>query len=148
MKTMKMSVTETMKELTLPKGEFVNIINGLFEVQNLEGKKFSLAVSKNITILRSTLQDVEDLGKPSPEFMALSEQVQAIALKNEEDAKEQVEKLEADNIEIVDARRNQLEVIQEILKDSISVVLHTISEQSLPENITAQQINKLTPIIN
>ena len=41
MKTMKMSVTETMKELTLPKGEFVNIINGLFEVQNLEGKKFS-----------------------------------------------------------------------------------------------------------
>ena len=34
MKTMKLSVTETMKELTLPKGEFVNIINGLFEVQN------------------------------------------------------------------------------------------------------------------
>ena len=80
--------------------------------------------------------------------MALSEQVQAIALKNEENAKEQVDQLEVDNKEIVDARRNQLEVIQELLKDSISVVLHTIPEQSLPENITAQQINKLISIIN
>ena len=36
------NATETMKTITDTKGELVNIINGLYGVQSLKGKKFSL----------------------------------------------------------------------------------------------------------
>ena len=61
------------------KGELVNLINGLFAVQTLKGKRFSLIVSKNIAILQKSLKDVEEAGKPSEEFMALATQVNEIA---------------------------------------------------------------------
>ena len=41
-----------MKTINATKGELVNLINGLFAVQDLKGKKFSLSVSKNIKILQ------------------------------------------------------------------------------------------------
>ena len=70
-----------MKTINGTKGELVNIINGLFAVQNLKGKEFSLTVSKNIAILKKELKDLEDAGKPSDEFLKLAEQVNEIASK-------------------------------------------------------------------
>ena len=78
------NATETMKTITDTKGELVNIINGLYGVQALKGKKFSLTVSKNISILTEALKDIEKAGTPSEEFMKLAEQVNEIANKNEE----------------------------------------------------------------
>ena len=89
------NATETMKTITGTKGDLVTIINGLFGVQALKGKKFSLVVSKNIALLKKELQALEDAGKPSDEFMAIAEQVNTIANENAEDAKEQIEKLKA-----------------------------------------------------
>ena len=73
------NATETMKTITETKGELVNIINGLYGVQSLKGKKFSLLVSKNISILVETLKDLEKAGKPSDEFIKLAEQVNEIS---------------------------------------------------------------------
>ena len=74
-----------MTTINATKGELVNIINWLFTVQELKGKKFSLIVSKNIAILKDFLKDLEEAGKPSEEFIVIAEQVNAIANKNEED---------------------------------------------------------------
>ena len=60
-----------MTKINATKGEFVNLINGLFQVQDLKGKNFGLAISKNIAKLKEELQHLEDLGKPSEEFMKL-----------------------------------------------------------------------------
>ena len=136
-----------MKTINGTKGELVNIINGLFAVQNLKGKEFSLVVSKNIKILKNSLQDLEDAGKPSEEFMKLAEEVNEIANKNEDDAKEKIDQIEKDNQELVDARRVQMDKVTKMMESKSSAKLHIIKEELLPEDITAQQINKLIDII-
>lgn len=143
----KVKTMKTMETINATKGELVNVINGLFTVQELKGKKFSLVVSKNISILKETLQELEDAGKPSEEFMKIAEQVNEIANKNDEDAKEQIDKIEKDNQELVDERRSQMEGVTKMMEEEVKVKLHIIKEDVLPEDITAQQINKLIKII-
>ena len=136
-----------MTTINATKGEFVNLINGLFQVQELKGKKFGLVVSKNITILKEDLKHLEDLGKPSEEFMELATKVNQISQENPENAKEVIDKLEKENEVLVKARREQLAKVTELMKDKIDIKLNTISEESLPEEITAQQINNIERII-
>ena len=45
--------------------EFGDLINGLFAAQEVEGKDFALTISKNISILREELKDVEEKAQPS-----------------------------------------------------------------------------------
>ena len=136
-----------MTTINATKGEFVNLINGLFQVQELKGKKFGLVVSKNITILKEDLKHLEDLGKPSEEFIELATKVNQISQENPENAKEVIDKLEKENEVLVKARREQLAKVTELMKDKIDIKLNTISEESLPEEITAQQINNIERII-
>ena len=142
-----MEKVKTTKTIKATKGELVNVINGLFAVQELKGKKFSLVVSKNIAILQETLKEVEDAGKPSEEFMVLATQVNEIANKNEEDAKEQIDTIEKENQELVASRRTQMDKVTEMMTEETSVDLYTISEDILPEEVTAQQITKIIKII-
>ena len=138
---------KTIKTIKATKGELVNVINGLFAVQELKGKEFSLVVSKNIAILQETLKEVEDAGKPSDEFMVLATQVNEIATKDEEDAKEQINTIEKENQELVASRRSQMDKVTEMMKEEVSVDLYTLSENILPEDVTAQQITKIIKII-
>ena len=138
---------ETTKQIKATKGELVTIINGLFGVQELKGKKFSLVVSKNIATLKEALIDLENAGKPSEEFLAIAQEVNEIANKNEENAKEQIDKLEEENKELVEARRAQMAKVEEMMKEEIEIELNIISEDLLPEDISAQQINKIIKII-
>lgn len=140
------NAVKTMKTITGSKQEFITIINGLFSVQELKGKEFGLVVSKNIEILRNSLKDLEEAGKPSEEFMKLAEQVNAIAEANEEGAKEKIQQLEKDNQELVDARRDQMDKLTESMKEEITIDLNIISEDLLPEDITAKQINMIIKI--
>tara|TARA_R100000742_G_C4261284_1_gene79057 strand:- start:430 stop:870 length:441 start_codon:yes stop_codon:yes gene_type:complete len=139
---------KTTTKINATKGEFVNLVNGLFAVQDLKGKKFGLVVSKNIATIQEALQDLADAGKPSPEFLKLAEEVNAIAEKNEEDAKDQIKKLEEDNQELVDARRKQMKDLEETMKETIDIELNVISESLLPESVTAKQITALIKIID
>jgi len=134
-------------KINAKKGELVNLINGLFAVQDLKGKNFSLVVSKNIIILRDKLKDLETAGKPSDEFMVLAQEVNQIANENSEDSKEKIEKLEKDNNDLVKERRVQMDKLNQLLEAKTTVHLNTISEDNLPENITAKQINQLEKII-
>lgn len=140
------NAVKTMKTITGSKQEFITIINGLFSVQELKGKEFSLVVSKNIEILRNSLKDLEEAGKPSDEFMKLAEQVNAIAEENAEGAKEAIQQIEKDNQELVDARRDQMDKLTESMKEEITIDLNIISEDLLPEDITAKQINMIIKI--
>ena len=136
-----------MTTIKAKKGEFVNLVNGLFQVQDLKGKKFSLLVSKNIAILKKSLKDLEDAGKPSDEFLELAAKVNVIANKNEEDAKEQIDKLEKENQELVDVRRTQMDGLTEVMKEELEIDLYVIDEAIIPEDVTAQQLNKMITIL-
>ena len=138
---------KTMKTINATKGEFVNLINGLFQVQELKGKEFGLAVSKNITTLKEELQHLEDLGKPSEEFMKLAMKVNELNQNDPENSKEEIDKLEKENEALVKERREQMEKVTEIMKDEMTVKLVTVSEDLLPDEITAKQINNIEKII-
>ena len=136
-----------MTTIKAKKGEFVNIINGLFSVQELKGKEFSLTVSKNIVILQKSLKELEEAGKPSEEFMKLASEVNQLANLNTEDSKEKINKLEEENKELVEARRTQMDKVKEMMEEEIEVKLNILKEDILPEEITAKQINNLIKII-
>tara|TARA_R100001594_G_scaffold98355_1_gene132782 strand:+ start:3912 stop:4325 length:414 start_codon:yes stop_codon:yes gene_type:complete len=136
-----------MKTINATKGEFVNLINGLFQVQELKGKKFGLIVSKNITTLKEKLKHLEDIGKPSEEFMELAMKVNELTNSNDEAAKEKIDALEKENDTLVKARRKQMDKVTELMKDEMTIELKTISESILPSDITAKQINNIEKII-
>ena len=136
-----------MKTINATKVEVVNLINGLFAVQDLKGKKFSLSVSKNIKILQEELKDLETAGKPTKEFLELADTVNIIANEGAEDSQAKILALEEDNKELVESRRKQLEDVTAMMEESTSVKLETILESVLPEDITAKQINNIEKII-
>tara|TARA_R110001592_G_scaffold8455_2_gene46280 strand:+ start:7195 stop:7635 length:441 start_codon:yes stop_codon:yes gene_type:complete len=138
---------KTMKTIKTTKAELVTLINGLYAIQEVPGKKFSLAVSKNIEYLKETLKDVEEAGTPSEEFLKIANEVNEIANKKEEGGKEKIEQLEKDNKKLVDARRKQLEEVEKLMKEEAEVNLVMIDEDMLPETITAKQINGIIKII-
>ena len=136
-----------MTTITATKGELVNLINGLFKVQELKGKKFGLAVSKNLTILKKELQDLEDMGKPSDEFIALATKVNEISKDGSEDSKNQIDILEKENAVLVQHRRDQMDYVTSLMEEELSVELNIITEDMLPADISASQINNLINII-
>jgi len=136
-----------MTTINATKGELVNLINGLFQVQELKGKQFSLSVSKNIKTLQTELKDLEVAGKPSDEFLALAEQVNVIANTNSDDSQAQILALEEDNKDLVESRRKQIEEVTSMMEGDTSIKLELISESALPEDITAKQITNIEKII-
>ena len=137
-----------MTTIKAKKGEFVNLVNGLFQVQDLKGKKFSLTVIKNIRTIEQELKDLESAGKPTKEFMELAQQVNKIANENSDDSEAQITALEEDNKELVEARRKQIDEVTEMMEEEITMKLKSISEKDLPNDITAKQISNIEKIIN
>ena len=85
-----------MTTINATNGELVNLVNGLFAIQDLKGKQFSIAVSRNIALLQDELKDLEKAGAPSKEFMELASRVNDIANTKDEDSKEQIDQLDED----------------------------------------------------
>lgn len=124
------------------------MVNSLFSVKDLEGKDFAVTVAKNIQILTDNLKDVEEAGKPSKEFMELAMSVNAFTDKKDDDeAIYKIKELEEENKELIDERRKQIEAVSILMEDKLELDLHPISEDIIPESITATQISGLTKIL-
>ena len=137
-----------MIKIKATKGEFVQMVNSLFSVKDLEGKDFAVTVAKNIQILTDNLKDVEEAGKPSKEFMELAMSVNAFTDKKDDDeAIYKIKELEEENKELIDERRKQIEAVSILMEDKLELDLHLISEDIIPESITATQISGLTKIL-
>lgn len=136
-----------METIKMKKGEAADVFNGLVDVKDLKGKNFALLVSKNMTIIREALKEIEEAGKPSKEFMDLSREVQKLTSEGTDEAKEKVVSLEKDNSELIQKRKDQLEEVNKMLLEDFEINLHTLTEEELPEQVTAENINKLIKII-
>ncbi len=127
--------------------ELAELMQGLFGVQQLQGIKFSLSVAKNIQRIKGELDGLDKASQPSPEFMELSQKVQMCEQKKD---MEGIKKLEDDNSELVETRKKQLNEVDSLLNEDSKILLddlYTISEEDLPSDITAQQINGIQLII-
>ena len=128
-----------------PKSELVEILNGLYSTAELSGKAFAVASSKNITTIRTFLEDIEEIAKPSEGFLKLAEKVKAI--QGTEGADEKILAIEKEEPELVEARKAQLEAVTSMLTEEVEIELESLTTAILPDEIKSHQINLLTKII-
>jgi hypothetical protein len=122
----------------------LNLYKGLEAVKSIKGARFAVLVGKNIKELRNILDPLEQAAVPGLEFQELSVEMQKYI---EEENQEAIEKLEADNTELIDQRKKQLADVETLLDNEIEVQLHPIREDQLPEDITGEQVEKLLQLI-
>jgi len=58
-----------------------------------------------------------------------------------------IEKMEAENKELIEERKKQLEEVNEKLEQESDVYIYKIKEEQLPEEITGEQLQRLLEII-
>ena len=132
-------------KLKTTNGELVDLMNGLFSVQDLKGKGFALIVSKNMTKLQDALVEVEETGKPSEEFVKFAQDVQRLQQQKDSEA---IKRLEESNSQLVKEREAQMEKVQTLLtKDASEIELEIFTKDMLPNEITGRQISILEKII-
>jgi len=128
--------------MTMTNHELVALLKGLYAVQELPGLKFALVVMKNQRVLKTELEDLEELSKPSEDFMKLSQEVAALG--QDQDA---IKELEKKNKKVIDVRKKQMDEVNKILPDSQEIELWCVAEDILPDEINATQLNGLFPIL-
>ena len=105
-------------------GELVDLMNGLFGVQDIPGKKLAMVVSKNISTLQGTLEHVEKVGKPTEEFMKFANEIKRLQDIGDQ---ESMKKLEDSNAELIAERKIQIDKVQDLLKKESKAELEIIT---------------------
>lgn len=132
-------------KLNTTHGELVDLMNGLFQTQDIKGKEFALVVSKNISKLQEHLDHIEKAGKPTEEFIKFAQEIRAA-----QDAQnsEAVKEMEDRNADLIAERKQQLDKIQDMLKkDAKPISLEVVTKELIPNDVTARQISNLQKII-
>ena len=132
------------KSIKTTNGELVNLINGLFAVQDLKGVKFGLLVSKNVRILQNELKDLEEASKPAEEFVKLSQDVNMLKERKDEKA---IDKLEKENQKLIKERKKQMDELDKLLLEDAEIELHLIPEDCLPADVTGKQISNIDKLL-
>ena len=136
-----------MTTINATKKEFVTLVNGIYALQNVEGKAFALKASKNLKTLQAALTDIEVAGQPTEEFVKLAKQVNEIAQEDTEDSQSRIETLETENVKLVEERQEQISALEVMLEKEISIDLELLSSEELPDSITTSQISAIAKII-
>jgi hypothetical protein len=147
--------------------KIIELYNGLLEITNLKGVKFSYAVAKNISILEKEVEVLRTTTKESDDFKQYEkERIELCKKLSKKDEKGnptlvngqyimenketfdaefktlgEVYKLELDN------RKAQLENFEKLLKVESTVELFKINIDQIPEDVTTAQMNVLYPLI-
>ena len=130
--------------------ELLNLLHSLYAVSDLKGLKFAIGVSKNIDRLKRDLTYIDEASAPTEEFQKLLDQVKVIESSEEDKDKviNEIAKLEKKNQKLIDERKAQLQDVDSILDDESEIELVSISEDILPEGITAKQLGGIIKLIN
>lgn len=132
------------KKVTLPNKQILEIFQGLHAVKDIQGSRFAVLVAKNMKEMKKVLDPIDEKAIPTREFQELSVEINKLI---EAEDGEAIEKMEADNKELIDARKAQLEAVNEELEKESEVYIYRIKEDQLPSEITGEQIQRLLEII-
>jgi|TARA_R110000744_G_scaffold95167_2_gene183925 hypothetical protein len=132
--------------ITKTKGEFLNLLKGLFSVLHIKGKDFSFTVRDNILVIKEALSGyIFDV--PPEDYRMLMVQFKTILASGAEDADEQIKAIKLANPEAVQERETQLQELEVALDISISLELDTLSRSILTEEITADNLLSINEFI-
>jgi len=131
--------------ITATRREFLEMYKVLHETRGEKGVKYAMIVLKNCDVIKKELDALEVLAAPTQEFIELSMKAQElIKAENEEGLKQ----LEAENTELLDARKAQIAEVNSELDKEVTLELKMINEKLLPQSLSAEQIDTLIKIIN
>ena len=132
--------------LKLEKGEFLNILKGLWGAAHLKGLELSKVITNNAEVIKNELDDVLYI-QPSDEFANVARKIGRLTTAKDENWEKEVLDLEEENKDIIDARNKQVEDMKTALKVEVTLELETISEDLLTDEITANIMAALKQII-
>lgn len=131
--------------ITATRREFLEMYKVLHETRGEKGVKYAMIVLKNCEVIKKELDSLEAKAAPSEEFIELSRKAQEFMQAENEDG---LKAMEAENVELINARKQQIAEVNLELDKEVTLELKMINEKLLPEDLSADQIETLIKIIN
>ena len=123
--------------------EAFRLFQGLNQVGDLKGNlKFAVAVARNKTKLREELEVVEEKSKPDNDFIEAFKDMTGAEISGIKEAGKDKTK-----IALIETREKQIEEYKDFLEGEFSINLKRIEESCFPQDLTANQIELIEPII-
>jgi hypothetical protein len=143
-KVKEMTKAKETKATTYVKKDLVNLLHGISEVENLKGVHFAVAVKENQTRITELLKDIEEKAVPTEEFLTLAREMQQFDMEKD---RELIEAKEKENEKLVEARKEQLREVEELLEDEAELDLLKVTKMELPAEITSRQLGMIELMI-
>ena len=131
--------------ITATKREFLDMFKVFNETKDVKNVKYATINLVNSKVIREQLDELEAMATPSQEFIDLSIKAQALIKEENEEA---LKALEAENVTLVEARKEQLAAVQAKLEEEVTLELKMINEKILPEDLSAEQLEMISKLIN
>ena len=131
--------------ITGTKREFLNIFQVFNETKDVKNVKYATINVINSKVIREQLDELEAMATPSQEFIDLSLKAQELIKNEDEDG---LKRLEEENASLVEARKEQLAIVQAKLDEEVTLELKMINEKILPNDLSAEQLEILSKLIN
>jgi hypothetical protein len=130
--------------MTLTNKQFLDIFHTLQETRFTKGVRYALVVIKNSEVISAHLKELDEAAKPSEAFVELSIKAQELIKSEKFD---ELAELEKENATVIQERKEQMDKVNAKMQEEATLELKLIPESILPDDITADQIEKLIPII-
>lgn len=160
-----------MPMIKLTKNEMISLYRGLHAVGNLSGPRFVYVVARNRDYLQKEVDAIQKSLEPYENFQEFEEKRVELAKKHAKEDEEgnpvvigkgnqskfdiedqeafdkELEKLKEEYQEAIDEREKQQEEFNDSMEDEIELLLLELKQEDLPEEITANQLSALIPIL-
>jgi hypothetical protein len=156
--------------IQLTKKQVVGLYQGLLEVGNLKGVRFSYAVAKNTLILEPEVEAIKKMYAESKEFALynveririaesyaekengmpkkmIRDGMEVYEIKDQVKFNAAIKELQAKHEKSIQEREAQLKEIDKILEEKITVDLIPINILDIPDNIEAKQMTNIFTIV-
>jgi hypothetical protein len=153
--------------MKIKRAELYKILSGLNELSNAKGVKFAYAVLKNKKAIEKELEILEELKKPSEKEQEFEKKREGLCIKyakkdengnakikdnqyiieDNDKLQEDFKKLVEDNKNLEQEKVKKQKELNSLLEEEVDIDLYKIKQDNLPNEITANQLEKIELII-
>lgn len=131
--------------ITATNREFLNMYQVFQETRDVKNVKYATILVINCRVIKEHLDELEAMAMPSPEFITLAQEAQKFIQAEDEAG---LKKLEEENAELVEARKNQMADVNRRLDEEATLELKMLNEKILPSELSADQLEAIAKLIN
>jgi len=132
--------------LTQTKGEFLELLKGLWSASHLKGKELSVLINDNAAVIKNLLENLLWVN-PSDEFATVARQISRLQKAKADGWEAEVIALEDANKDIIDARNTEVANMKTALEEEVALELKLIPDELFTDEVTANILFSLNSII-